>query len=256
MTAVWRRSTEARSPEQRVPGPSSKGAGKCSRIVEHAAAVLACSRGPRFTNDVPASMPNEKKKLSQAQHEAQVDSRAKGAAASKAMRAARNNAEDKGGESGGHAEDKSGDASASGGAKAAAVPAAAALGQSPMRTKRKSPPSPAKPPPPPSASQVTPCKWFTPEPCARLGWSRGAPGLACGSCGPIRTSGSPAHASGHAQCAFNGRRSGARLAPAVPTSRRCRGTDRGCLYFFSETPGISHHLIIVSRRRVRIGCVY
>ena len=41
--------------------------------------------------------------------------------------------------------------------------------------------------------------------------------------------------------AFNGRRSGARLAPAVLTSRRRRGTDRGRLYFFPETPGISHH---------------
>ena len=41
--------------------------------------------------------------------------------------------------------------------------------------------------------------------------------------------------------AFNGRRSGARLAPVVLTSRRCRGTDRGRLYFFPETPGISHH---------------
>ena len=38
-----------------------------------------------------------------------------------------------------------------------------------------------------------------------------------------------------------GRRSGARLAPAVLTPRRRRGTDRGRLYFFSETPGISHH---------------
>ena len=41
--------------------------------------------------------------------------------------------------------------------------------------------------------------------------------------------------------AFNGRRSGARLAPAVLTSRRRRGTDRGRLHFFPETPGISHH---------------
>ena len=41
--------------------------------------------------------------------------------------------------------------------------------------------------------------------------------------------------------AFNGRRSGARLAPAVLPSPRRRGTDRGRLYFFSETPGISHH---------------
>ena len=41
--------------------------------------------------------------------------------------------------------------------------------------------------------------------------------------------------------AFNGRRSGARLAPVVLTSPRRRGTDRGRLYFFPETPGISHH---------------
>ena len=41
--------------------------------------------------------------------------------------------------------------------------------------------------------------------------------------------------------AFNGRRSGARLAPAVLTPRRRRGTDRGRLLFFPETPGISHH---------------
>ena len=40
--------------------------------------------------------------------------------------------------------------------------------------------------------------------------------------------------------AFNGRRSGARLAPAVLSPRRRRGTDRGRLHLFSETPGISH----------------
>ena len=40
--------------------------------------------------------------------------------------------------------------------------------------------------------------------------------------------------------AFNGRRSGVRLAPAVLTPRRRRGTDRGHFIFFSETPGISH----------------
>ena len=39
--------------------------------------------------------------------------------------------------------------------------------------------------------------------------------------------------------AFNGRRSGARLAPAVLAPSRRRGTDRGRLYF-SETTGISH----------------
>ena len=36
--------------------------------------------------------------------------------------------------------------------------------------------------------------------------------------------------------AFNGRRSGARLAPAVLTSRRRRGTDRGRLYFPPRDP--------------------
>ena len=36
--------------------------------------------------------------------------------------------------------------------------------------------------------------------------------------------------------AFNGRRSGARLAPAVLTSRRRKGTDRGRLYFFQRPP--------------------
>ena len=41
--------------------------------------------------------------------------------------------------------------------------------------------------------------------------------------------------------AFNGRRSGARPAPAVLTSHRRTGMDRGRLHFFSETPGISHH---------------
>ena len=36
--------------------------------------------------------------------------------------------------------------------------------------------------------------------------------------------------------AFNGRRSGARLAPAVLASHRRRGTDRGRLHFFSRDP--------------------
>ena len=41
--------------------------------------------------------------------------------------------------------------------------------------------------------------------------------------------------------AFNGRRSGARPAPAVLTPHRRTDMDRGRLHFFSETPGISHH---------------
>ena len=41
--------------------------------------------------------------------------------------------------------------------------------------------------------------------------------------------------------AFNGCRSGARLASVVLTPRRRRGTDRGRLNLFPETPGISHH---------------
>ena len=40
--------------------------------------------------------------------------------------------------------------------------------------------------------------------------------------------------------AFNGRRSGARLAPVVLTSHRRTNTDQGRLVFLSETPGISH----------------
>ena len=47
--------------------------------------------------------------------------------------------------------------------------------------------------------------------------------------------------------AFNGRRSGARLAPVVLTSRRRRGTDRGRLHFFSETPGIYRAIKLSSR---------
>ena len=40
--------------------------------------------------------------------------------------------------------------------------------------------------------------------------------------------------------AVNGRRIGARLAPAVLTPHRRTNTDRGRLVFFSDTSGISH----------------